>query len=149
MAHSYISVNNLDTERTICATDSLLNVFMYFFMQKALDSELDHDGKKIYEHYELELKELHISFIDLKLEEIYKNVKLKIWYSEVLNNLNVFVGSLGEQIDNNLLNGLPELNKKYSKPIPTKKIKSLINDLKWLLCMENVFPSEEYNYWEE
>ena len=148
MAHSYISVNNSITERTICATDSILHVFMYFFSTVLKDRKLNIKEQEIYNHYDLELVELHTSYINLKLNEIYGDDKLKSWYLLMLDEVKLLMNPYGEFIDNNYLNSLPKLNKEYSRPIPVEKLKNLINDLMWLLNKRNVYPSEDYKWME-
>ena len=148
MAHSFISVNISNTERTICVTDSILHLFMYFFNSEIRGHELSQKEQVIYDHYELEIIEVHTSYIDLKLDEVSSSMELKKWYSSILDKLSFFIRSFGESIEESYLNGLSGLNKKFNKPIAVKKMSNLINDLLWLLSEENRCPSEEYKWME-
>jgi hypothetical protein len=149
MAHSYLSVKKENTERILVVTDSILNLFMYFFDESVNKNELDVNQLEIYNHYVYELNQMNTSFIDLKLEEIFQDNKLCIWYIAVLSNLESSMEVYDDFIDNNYLNKITKLKKQYSRPIEVNKFRRLINDIGWLLYKDNRLPSNEFRWFED
>lgn len=149
MAHSFIFVKNAKTDKTIAVTDSLLHVFMYFFNESINMSELSEEEIEIRNHYAYEMDAINTSFIDLKLQEVYDNNRLLLWYFIVLLKLNSLFNSFGGVIDHNTINELPNFKKKFVRPLDTNKLKNLVNDIFWLLNKENTIPSEDFKWFEE
>ncbi len=149
MAHSYTSVKRENIERILVVTDSTLHLFMYLFVETVNVYELDDSQLEIYNHYVYELDQVNTSFIDLKLEAIYQDAKLNAWYISVLSNLESSLKVYKDFIDNNYLNKLSKLKMQYGRPIEVKKIRNLINDIRWLLYKENILPSHEFKWFED
>jgi hypothetical protein len=150
MAHSYLSVKNSSTERTVSVTDSILRVFMYFFNESVDENHLVDNQLEICRHYNLELAQVNTSFIDLKLQAIHENSTLVAWYTSVLARLAVSLESYNGLIDNNYLNELSKLKKadiRYTRPIEVSRLKNLINDIHWLLCKTEK-PSGDFKWFE-
>lgn len=151
MAHSFLSVEDAGTERTICVTDSILRLFMYLFNEAINKNGLTYNQLGIYNHYELELVQVNTSFINVKLQEVYQEDELMNWYTSMLYKLSTSLDSYGNAIDNNYLNEIGKLKKddnRYTRPIEVSKLKNLINDLHWVLGKENVYPSGDFKWFE-
>lgn len=148
MAHTFLSVRNYASERTLAVTDSLLHLFIYFFNEKIIKDELEEMQLEIYNHYYIELLQMNNSFIDLKLQEIFNSNNLRTWYLSNLSHLTSSIEFFGDFLDNNELNKIDRLKKEYARPIKVIKLKNLINDINWLLCKENISPSAEFKWFE-
>ncbi len=125
---------------------------MYLFIEAINKSGLTQNQLNIYNHYELELKQVNTSFIDFKLQEIYEDTELMSWYTLALDTLSSSLDSNGKAIDNNYLNEIKELKKNdsnYTRPIEIGKLKNLINDLYWVLGKENIYPSDDFKWFEK
>lgn len=149
MAHSYLTVRNSFTERTICATDSILRIFLYFFGETVDRKKISIAKLEICNHYDLELAQVNASFIDLKLAEIHNSDELKTWYVDELLKVASSWDGYGEFIDNNYLNTISQIGKHYTRAIEINKLKNLINDLCWLLSKENSYPSDDFKWLEK
>ena len=157
MAHSYIyAKNSLNTERSVAIPDGALNLFMYFFNEVAKPKIRPNSNEsKICEHYNIELMEVHTSYMDVLLQEISEDRHLKNWYLSMLTRLELRIVEFGEYIDNQYLNQTPELLVGYApgvvfpEPIPVSILKNLINDIYWVLNEGERIPSGQYKWFEE
>ncbi|MEN7550414.1 hypothetical protein AAG747_21020 [Rapidithrix thailandica] len=149
MAHSYISTKKGGYERTVCVTDSILHVFIYFFIVSSNDCPSRGVLKPTINSYLEELSGNNISFMDLYLEEFIDEKSIRKSYLEVLGLMKRRIESYGESIQNEILNNLSEMKKVFNKPVPTKKIFDLINDVSWLLHKESVHPSDSFKWFED
>ncbi len=148
MAHSFIFSKNKTTERTIGVLDSLLHVFMYFFNDSIKSTQMDEAERSIYEHYQLELSRPSTSSVDLMLQEVYDDPVLKSWYVSVLSRVNMTIELFGGNIDHDYLNSL-NIGITYGSPVSVAMVKTLINDIEWLLNIEGKSPSGEFKWFEE
>jgi hypothetical protein len=157
MAHSYINAKkNSNTERAVAVPDGALHLFMYFFNEVSSQTfSPGSTGSAIYEHYKIELQEVHTSYIDLMLQEVSEAPQLKSWYLLMLAQLELRLNDFGEYIDNNYLNKIPELLIGYepniavfSRPVGISVLKDLINDIYWVLNEGDYVPSGQYKWFE-
>ncbi|HZX59093.1 MAG TPA: hypothetical protein VFE54_10215, partial [Mucilaginibacter sp.] len=110
MAHSFIHAKiDSNTERSVKIPDGLLQLFMYFFCEVSKQSIKPNSVEsKIYDHYEIGVREYY-GYRELMLEEISVNPLLRSWYLPLLNKVELLLKDFGGFIDNQYLNGIPEL----------------------------------------
>lgn len=148
MAHSYIYVKEGIMERSVGVPDSILRIFMLQFNQVVESkNHLTQNEKRIYNHYNLELIERHTSCIDLKLQEIGNDAKLKNWFLSLIPEIGTFLEA-SNFIDIGYLNRYPNRENEFDEPVSVLWIRSLINDILWVLGDGNKRPSQQYKYFE-
>jgi hypothetical protein len=158
MGHSFINAKiNSNTERSVSVPDGVLHIFMYFFNEIAYRNvQPNSPESQVCEHYQLELAEVHSTWIEAMLQEISENTQLLYWYLSILSQLETKLDSFGEYIDNNYLNQIPELlvgcnpgQLVFTGPVEVAVIKDLINDIYWVLGEEGRTPSGNYVWFIE
>jgi len=148
MAHSFIYTVNSNTDRSVTIPDSALYIYMYFFNEVS-QSYLKHNSREneIFEQYEVEILEVHTSYMDAMLQEVYDDPELKSWYLSMLSLVDDRFDSFGEYIDHNYLNQIQKADK-YTRPIEVSLFKDLITDIYWVL-RERESPSGRFKWFEE
>jgi hypothetical protein len=146
MGHTFLSVSNDPPERMIAAPDSILEVFMYLWLESIDYAGLTAKQQQVYWHYWQEMPQENSSCMDLWLEEIYANPSLTKWYLGTLVALKAELSRWVPKIDYELLNGLNYWSKQYTGPFPVIFLYYLINDLQWLFYQEGVRPSEHFKW---
>ena len=158
MAHSFIFTKNLDIERSVAVPESVLELFMFFFIEVSKPQVKPNTKEStICEHYKIELfLEAYIGFMDAMLQEVSEYPQLKSWYLSMLSQLALRLDDFGGYIDNNYLNQVPELiagyapgSNPWSKPVEISLIKNLINDIYWVLNEQEYTPSGQFKWFEE
>ncbi|RAK65239.1 hypothetical protein [Hymenobacter edaphi] len=149
MAHSFQFAQNANTERTIGATDSIQYVYMWFFNQAARATEPDAAAVALCRHYSSEVANRRTSCLDLRLGEVMQSASLRTWYLRNLAQMAVDFDDSGEAVDNDYLNAISELRTHYARPIPTNKLKNLLNDIQWILAVPGSQPSDDFVWFED
>ncbi|AFM06192.1 hypothetical protein Fleli_3888 [Bernardetia litoralis DSM 6794] len=149
--HSYIS-NEIEIEkieRDLRVTDSMLELFMHFFNRVAKEqTKLTNEIEEITKHYDVEMTGVSRSFIDLKIEEIYKDKLMLNEYLAILNETSHLLNyEFGEFVHPDYLNNTENYYKEGNN-ISVKRIISLINDLFWLMNIENYKVSNDFKWYE-
>lgn len=147
--HTLLSVRDDPGARMIAVTDSVLEVFMYLWLETFDPEFLTAEQHAVYAHYQQELPQGNHSYMDLWLEEIYLNPSLTEWYLSTLATLRNTLSIWPPAIDHHFLNGLNIWQRHYVSPFPVMIICHLINDLQWLFYQEGVRPSENFKWFAE
>ncbi|MCB2380461.1 hypothetical protein LGH70_22905 [Hymenobacter sp. BT635] len=135
--------------RTIAVRDSVLEVFMYLWLESLENETLTAEQQEVYAHYKREMTQGNYSFIDLWLGEIHVSPSLTEWYLGTLITLKDRLSKWVPTIDHHFLNGLKLWRREYSRPFPVILMYFLINDLQWLFYQEGMRPSENFKWFEE
>lgn len=147
MAHSYNYIEDKNERRSFGATDSIIFIYMRYFLEviKGDTDEKVNDVKTVYEDYYLDqLESRYTSMVDLNLNYVYDDLSKRKWYLNRLAKVENKFKLHGECIDFNYLNTLEGLKKKYSRPIPVKKLLHFTNNIRWLLGVDKIKPLGDF-----
>ena len=147
--HTYLSVSDASSERTIAVPDSLLELLLYCWLESVDYGTLTPAQREVVAHYAQELPRGNHSFMDLQLAEIHATPSLTPWYLSTLTAVQRTLEALGPTIDHQFLHELARWPRQYEKPIAVSVLSDLLNDLRWLLHQQGVQPSGHFKWFAE
>lgn len=146
MAHSYIYIKDKQQDRSLGSSDGTIYIYMYF-MIKLLEGDFDFSvinlKNILIRSYKEQLAGEYWSMVDIKIREVYEDEIILKQFLIKLSELEKELAVFGEYIDHNILNNAPEVNSEFTKPIPVQRILDFINNIRWVLRVDNVQPIEE------
>jgi hypothetical protein len=142
MGHTFLSVSNDPPERMIAAPDSILEVFMYLWLESIDYAGLTAGVLALLAGNAPRKFVVHGLMAGRNLREPQLNKVVPRHLVALKAELSRWV----PKIDYELLNGLNYWSKQYTGPFPVIFLYYLINDLQWLFYQEGVRPSEHFKW---